>query len=282
MSPFSFAERIDSLVSMLGLSQRAFSEKLGLAPSSIAQAKRRGAASSLLAAAICSVFGVDRAWLETGEGEMFAQGPAGDEYAKSDDIVIRLQQEQIEILREQVEDLRRDKERLHAELAAARRGQYSEVRDTTSWVSEGFDADEKIAHIPIFDVAAAAGREGFVSEEPVRDYLPFRETWIATVLGSYPENLVGLRVEGDSMEPKLRSGDVVLVDRVQHEARPLSEGVYLFRYQEDLLIKHLRPQAGGGVEVISYNPKYEPFLIHPAESEAGTAAVLGKVVWPLI
>ena len=136
-----------------------------------------------------------------------------------------------------------------------------------------------MAHIPIFDVAAAC-QKACVADESVDSYVSFPEDWIVSQLGSFPQNLVGLKVEGNSMEPKLQNGDVVLVDRVHHETRLLTEGVSLFRYHENFLIKHLRPQTGCGVEIISSNHNYKQSKIHSTEEEQGEAVIMGTVVWP--
>ena len=206
---------------------------------------------------------------------------------KSEVDVIVAYQSHIAELNKEVVRLRKENTRLIGR-AAREPEKPQQVRDepvpplpgaAAARVAEG---GGRIAHIPIFDVAAAAGLEAFVSDEPVESYLAYPEEWIISVLGSYPQNLVGLRVEGDSMTPQLVDGDVVLVDRMRHETRLLTDGVYVFRYGDELLIKHLREHTGGGIEVISYNSDYKTFIINPTEEEQGEAVIIGTVVWPFL
>lgn len=68
-------ERIRALRTELGLSQREFAERIGMARDAIASYERGNAypsGSALIA--IEKVYGVRREWLLTGEGEMFEPG----------------------------------------------------------------------------------------------------------------------------------------------------------------------------------------------------------------
>ena len=108
-----FGDRITILLNALGLNQREFAETLGLEPSGIAQAKRRGGFSPIVAKAISSVHGVSSEWIQSGKGEIFTPRiPTKELGHENSDSVIILQRQQIEILKGQVEDLRQDKERL--------------------------------------------------------------------------------------------------------------------------------------------------------------------------
>ena len=64
--------RIKEVRKASGLSQKTFGDRIGLGPSSM-QRVEAGIyqASEQTIRAICSVFNVDRHWLETGEGEMY-------------------------------------------------------------------------------------------------------------------------------------------------------------------------------------------------------------------
>ena len=70
-------ERIKVLRESLALSQREFGEKIGVSRDVISNIEYgRVKPKELLLAHICQVYGVNRLWLNTGEGEMFVTPPA--------------------------------------------------------------------------------------------------------------------------------------------------------------------------------------------------------------
>jgi phage repressor protein C with HTH and peptisase S24 domain len=134
-------------------------------------------------------------------------------------------------------------------------------------------------YLPLIDVSAAAGGGAIVGEgEHAVDALAFKADWIRRELHVAPEDLRLIYVEGDSMEPDLRAGDIILVDHTDTLAR--REGIYVIRMDGALLVKQLQRLPGGAVKVISRNPTYEPFTIPTVKIEEPNGfAVLGRVVW---
>ncbi len=135
------------------------------------------------------------------------------------------------------------------------------------------------SYIPLLDVRARAGATGSIVEtEQVLDVLAFKEDWIRRELRSSPGDLRLIYVEGDSMEPDLRAGDIILIDHTDTNAR--REGVYVVRMDGALLVKQLQRLPGGLVKAISRNPAYEPFTIEVAALEQRKdMAIIGRVVW---
>ena len=132
--------------------------------------------------------------------------------------------------------------------------------------------------IPLYNgVRAAAGDGALVEHETPDDALVFKEQWVRMELGARPQDLYLIRVAGDSMEPTLRSGDVILVDR--RATRPDREGVYILRMNDMLLVKRLQALPGGVVRVISDNAAFAPFDIKAAEFGGAELAIIGRVVW---
>ena len=117
-----------------------------------------------------------------------------------------------------------------------------------------FDETWGTCQVPLYDVRAAAGGGNFIGEE----------------------NLVGLRVMGDSMEPELLDGDVVLVNTYLGSTVALEEDIYVFRLGGELYVKRLRPDGAGGATAISTNPAYPPFAIPPDVPE-GDFRILGRL-----
>ncbi len=72
-------ERVKTLRRELGLSQAEFGEKIGVSRSVIANIElNRVAPKELFIRHICDIFRVNKQWLVTGWGEMFAEKPRRD------------------------------------------------------------------------------------------------------------------------------------------------------------------------------------------------------------
>ena len=106
---------------------------------------------------------------------------------------------------------------------------------------------------------------------PVSEH-PLPRTWLSR-LGS-PSAMVFMDVIGNSMEPGIRDGDMVLVDQSFKEIAP--KAILAVGYDEAIYIKRLekRPE---GVLMISDNSDYAPVTV--AGDELDSFRVIGKVVW---
>lgn len=135
------------------------------------------------------------------------------------------------------------------------------------------------AYIPLYNVAAGASNNGrTVHEERAVDVLAFKEDWIRQEVRARPSDLRLIYVEGDSMEPDLRAGDIVMLDHTDTLAK--REGIYVIKMDGALLVKSLQRLPGGIVKVISRNQAYEPFTVTVSEVENPNGfAVIGRVVW---
>jgi phage repressor protein C with HTH and peptisase S24 domain len=130
-------------------------------------------------------------------------------------------------------------------------------------------------YVPLFDVTASAGGGAVVEAELVEDTLAFKRSWLLTELRVRPEDLALVHVEGESMEPTLRPGDLILVNRSDTSVR---DGIYLLRLNSALLVKRLQWLPGGKLKVASDNPAYEPFIVS-MQDESQDLAIVGRIVW---
>ena len=126
------------------------------------------------------------------------------------------------------------------------------------------------ADIPRLPLGASAGPGSIAADLAPVDRLRFSGRWLRQQ-GLEPGMLSVIEVEGDSMEPSLRDGDEILVDR---SPRPLRAGLHVIRLDDVLLVKRLEPGAAGLLRVISDNPAYARI-----ERPMNDVAVLGRVVW---
>lgn len=126
------------------------------------------------------------------------------------------------------------------------------------------------ADIPRLPLGASAGPGTMPAEEIPSGRLRFSNRWLKGQ-GLEPAMLSVIEVEGDSMEPTLRDGDEMLVDRTP---RPLRAGIHVIRLDDVLLVKRLESAPGGMVRIISDNPAYPRI-----ERSLGEVELVGRVVW---
>jgi len=84
-----------------------------------------------------------------------------------------------------------------------------------------------------------------------------------------------LSIKGDSMEPKISNGDVVIV-RKQSIVENGDIAVVLVNGNDATVKKFYRNE--NGIKLISTNPTYDPFFFSPQEVNSLPVTVIGKVV----
>lgn len=124
--------------------------------------------------------------------------------------------------------------------------------------------------IPRLDIAASAGPGALGGDARPIGAFRFSARWLREQ-GFAPAMLSAIRVAGDSMEPLLRDGDEILVDRTP---RPPRDGIHVVRIEDALLVKRVQTGVPGQIVLESENPAYRPILLRPGEVE-----VIGRVVW---
>lgn len=84
-----------------------------------------------------------------------------------------------------------------------------------------------------------------------------------------------LRIQGDSMEPKISDGDVVIV-RQQEDADD-GDIVIALVNGDDAVCKRLKKYQDGSVALLSTNPMYKPMFFSKAEVDITPVKIIGKV-----
>lgn len=124
--------------------------------------------------------------------------------------------------------------------------------------------------VPRLALGASAGRGTVPLDERPFDNFRFSARWLREQ-GLEAAMLSAIAVEGDSMEPLLRDGDEILVDRTP---RPLREGIHVLRLGDACLVKRVQLATPGRVTLISLNPEYPPI-----DADLADVDVIGRVVW---
>ncbi len=125
-------------------------------------------------------------------------------------------------------------------------------------------------NVPRLPLSASAGPGAEIGDELPFDNFRFSRRWLREQ-GLDGSHLSAITVEGDSMEPLLRAGDEVLVDRSD---RPFRDGIHVVRLEDTLLVKRVAAQGGGRLSLLSQNLAYPPI-----EVDADKVEIIGRVVW---
>ena len=128
-------------------------------------------------------------------------------------------------------------------------------------------------HVPYLEATLAGSNgESVELDTSVRSYLSFQTPWLASK-GS-PRQMAAMRVVGDSMEPKIPDGAVVLV-RVAKADTFSSGAIYAVSYDQGLNIKRVSRNEDGRWVLSSDNPSCPPKVVKEEEH----FEIIGRVVW---
>ena len=121
--------------------------------------------------------------------------------------------------------------------------------------------------VPILNQELSAGKGQLLPEEDVVEGLLSLPIWLRR---KYGNNLGALHVHGDSMQPTLNDGDMVVCDSLGWDK---SDGIFAIRLNGNGYVKRLQV-VNGKVLIKSDNPNYET-ITEPLDSNA--MSVIGKV-----
>ena len=136
-------------------------------------------------------------------------------------------------------------------------------------------AEGEYVLVPRYDVRASAGGGAVVHSEQVVDHLAFKADWVRNRLGINPAHLLLLEAVGDSMEPTISDGDLLLVST--NEPRIRDNAIYALNVSGDLMVKRVQKRLDGTLVVSSDNPRYRPEEVAPRDSDI--LRVIGQVLW---
>lgn len=134
---------------------------------------------------------------------------------------------------------------------------------------------DDFVYVPRYDIEASAGPGTFADDENVVDYLAFKADFVRRTLRANPQHLALITAIGDSMEPAIRAGDLLLVDRSYD--RVVDDAIYVVRLAGRLVVKRVQVFFNGAVTIKSDNPAYVEQTLSKDETEE--VYVAGRVRW---
>lgn len=132
----------------------------------------------------------------------------------------------------------------------------------------------ELTFLPRYDVAASAGAGCLGHDAEPVSHIAFRTTWLRSE-GLVAREAALIDVRGDSMEPELHDGDLVLLDLRKLEPRP--DQIWVFRDTDDTLRVKRLASRHETLYFLSTNAD------HPVEARTGPDRdrihIIGRVAW---
>lgn len=129
--------------------------------------------------------------------------------------------------------------------------------------------------VPLVNASLSAGGGSFETGGDVIREFAFSKEWLMTK--GNPSDMILMRVIGDSMEPVISAGDMVLVNQALRSVTPYQ--VYAVRVEEAIYIKELELLPGKRLVLHSYNRRYSPIELDMNGDFADSVSILGKIIW---
>jgi phage repressor protein C with HTH and peptisase S24 domain len=135
--------------------------------------------------------------------------------------------------------------------------------------------EEDCVQIPKYDIGVSAGPGAFIDAAFEPEMISVDLQWLRQELNVNPAEMSMIYVRGDSMQPTIMDGDMLLVSSQVEQIR---DGIYISRYDGLLQVKRLQRQPKGVIRVSSDNSAYDPFSVS-LQDEGADFAIVGRVVW---
>ena len=140
-------------------------------------------------------------------------------------------------------------------------------------VDDSPDHDDDIDMVGIQHIDQAYGMGATFADSPVAvDVLLFPKIWIDSITHSPPALLTWTRGRGDSMEPTIRDGDLVLLDRSQRKVEE-QDAMWAYTVGDMAAIKRLRVK-GDRFLIFSDNPS-----VPDDEEPIDFVNIVGRVIF---
>lgn len=161
-------------------------------------------------------------------------------------------------------------------------GSFLGYGDAENSIDSGLDAENSpvvpvgFFPVPRLDIRASAGNGRLANTDALEggEFVAFREDWMRRI-GLRPRFAQALTAIGDSMEPTIRDGDLLLIDRSID--RVIDNGIYVVVVAGMVLVKRIQTRRDGSIVLKSDNERYDPELVPP--DEVTDLIVEGRVRW---
>lgn len=130
-----------------------------------------------------------------------------------------------------------------------------------------------LAVVPELEIGYSMGAGSVFDQYEQKGIVPFQRAWLRSMMRGTIADLFVARGEGDSMQPTILDGDIVLIDTAQKNIRQ-QDRIWAVAYGDLGMIKRVRRLPGGNYVLLSDNS-----AIPPVECADEEMHVVGRVIW---
>lgn len=134
--------------------------------------------------------------------------------------------------------------------------------------------DVDLIMIPMVEARLSAGQGSLQTDGNSERSYAFRSDFLHRK--GNPDNMVLMRVSGDSMQPEILNNDVVLLDQSKTDILP--GRIYAVGFEEAIYLKRV-DMLPGKVILKSANPAYPPVELDIRDQQCDAFRVIGQVLW---
>lgn len=138
---------------------------------------------------------------------------------------------------------------------------------------EDFAAEHGIVFLEEVDLALGMGATYLDGNAEVLSIVPFKEDWLRGIAPAGVEHLKVVRGRGDSMQPTIMDGDLVVVDLSQTRIDD-QDRIWAIAYGDLGMIRRVRKTPRGSLLLMPDNS-----VVRPDEVGDGEAHIMGRVIW---
>lgn len=128
--------------------------------------------------------------------------------------------------------------------------------------------------VPMVEARLSAGTGSFETGDGQERFYAFRLDFLRRK--GIPTQMALMRVSGDSMEPEIKDGDVVLIDQTQ--TTPTPGKLFAVGVEDMVYIKEVNA-APGKLVLSSYNKAYPALEVDARGDLVNGIRIIGKAVW---
>jgi len=228
-------------------SQAKFALDIGVSQTTFGRYERgESAPDSEFIASVCTKLGVEPRWLILGEGPVYSLERTTIEPARAGSL--RAGEAQQEVV---VQD---------------------KPQPTAGRTIEHDTGD--IIMVPMVEARLSAGTGSFETGDGHERFYAFRLDFLRRK--GIPAQMALMRVSGDSMEPEIKDGDVVLID--QSQTTPTPGKLFAVGVEDMVYIKEVNA-APGKLVLSSYNKAYPALEVDARGDLVNGIRIIGKAVW---
>ncbi|MBV4496399.1 helix-turn-helix transcriptional regulator [Pseudomonas sp. SWRI12] len=158
--------------------------------------------------------------------------------------------------------------------------QHPDIQEVRAWDDQTPLDDDEIEVPFLKEVELSAGSGRTVIQESSSFKLRFGKFTLSKI-GVQASQAVCVPINGNSMEPVLRHGATVGVDRGKSDMRGIVDGdIYAINHDGQLRVKQVYRLPGGGIRLRSFNRDEhadEDYTL--AELESQSICLIGRVFW---